>query len=155
MDKFFVIAIGGTGMRCLESFVHLCAIGMFDSQEIDILMLDTDYSNGNKDRVAHLIEHYNNVKKDGEAEGKANKNTFFSAKINLYNYGTHYDVSGRDSYSVLSGIQSDFNEDNKDVSSLFLSPEVQQFQLKEGYRAQTHLGSMLMYHGIVESAKQQ
>ena len=34
-DKLFVIAIGGTGMRCLESFVHLCAIGMFDNEEIE------------------------------------------------------------------------------------------------------------------------
>ena len=42
MDKLFVVAIGGTGMRCLESFVHLCAIGMFDNEEIEILTLDTD-----------------------------------------------------------------------------------------------------------------
>ena len=33
MAKLFVIAIGGTGMRCLESFVHLCAIGMFDNHD--------------------------------------------------------------------------------------------------------------------------
>ena len=32
-DKLFVIAIGGTGMRCLESFVHLSAIGMFDRMQ--------------------------------------------------------------------------------------------------------------------------
>ena len=53
-DKLFVIAIGGTGMRCLESFTHLCAIGMFDSQEIEILTLDTDQSNGNKAKVEQL-----------------------------------------------------------------------------------------------------
>ena len=41
-DKLFLIAIGGTGMRCLEAFVHLCAAGMFDDQEIEILTLDTD-----------------------------------------------------------------------------------------------------------------
>ena len=41
-DKLFIIAVGGTGMRCLESFTHLCAIGMFDNQEIEILTLDTD-----------------------------------------------------------------------------------------------------------------
>ena len=40
MDKLFVIAIGGTGMRCLESFVHLCAAGMFDSRTIEVMMLD-------------------------------------------------------------------------------------------------------------------
>ena len=55
MDKLFVIAIGGTGMRCLESFVHLCAIGMFDNEEIEILTLDTDQENGNKGRVERLI----------------------------------------------------------------------------------------------------
>ena len=35
MNKIFIIAIGGTGMRCLESFVHLCAMGMFDNKTID------------------------------------------------------------------------------------------------------------------------
>ena len=64
MDKLFVIAIGGTGMRCLESFVHLCAIGMFDNEEIEILTLDTDYANGNKGRVERLIKQYNKVKTD-------------------------------------------------------------------------------------------
>ena len=58
-SKLFVIAIGGTGMRCLESFVHLCAVGMFDGKEINVLTLDTDYSNGNKSRVEGLIDLYN------------------------------------------------------------------------------------------------
>jgi len=151
-DKFFVIAIGGTGMRCLESFVHMCAIGMYDLQEIEILMLDTDYSNGNKSRVEELIAKYNSVKRD-DSEGESNAKTFFSAKLNLYNFGTQYDLPGRDSYSTISGLASDLNNDNKDIASLFLDPGVQQFQLKEGYRAQTHLGSMLMYHGIVEAAR--
>ena len=31
-DKYFVISIGGTGMRCVEAFTHLCAIGMFGNQ---------------------------------------------------------------------------------------------------------------------------
>lgn len=54
-DKLFVIAIGGTGMRCLESFVHLCAMGMFDGKEINVLTLDTDQANGNKGRVEQLL----------------------------------------------------------------------------------------------------
>ena len=64
MNKMFIIAIGGTGMRCLESFVHLCAMGMFDNKTIDILTLDTDQSNGNKDRVEALIDLYNKIKSD-------------------------------------------------------------------------------------------
>jgi len=31
MSQFFVLGIGGTGMRCIESLLHLCAMGMFDA----------------------------------------------------------------------------------------------------------------------------
>ena len=55
-DKLFVIGIGGTGMRCLESFVHMCAMGMFDNQEIEVLTLDTDELNGNKAKTEKLID---------------------------------------------------------------------------------------------------
>ena len=86
-DKKFIVAIGGTGMRCLESFVHLCAIGMFDNEEIEILTLDTDQTNGNKGRVEQLIDTYNHVKSNESSNidgGTPNTDTFFSAKLNLY-----------------------------------------------------------------------
>ncbi|MDE7407928.1 MAG: hypothetical protein K2M76_05855, partial [Muribaculaceae bacterium] len=159
-DKLFVIAIGGTGMRCLESFIHLCAVGMFDNQEIDILTLDTDQNNGNKSRVEALIELYNKVKANDDTRsddnGNVNTNTFFSAKLNLYKFFTDYSTLNRKSYAVLSQVSSLTQEeadDNQDMADLLLDREtVQQFELDHGYRAQTHLGSMLMYHGIVEAA---
>lgn len=159
MSKLFVIAIGGTGMRCLESFVHLCAIGMFDNKEIDILTLDTDQNNGNKGRVEQLIDLYNNVKKDGAVEGVANSGTFFSAKINLYKFFTDYSSQERKNYGLLSvpaaGLPNadQIKEDNRDLSNLLLDPDVQEFNLEHGYRAQTHLGSLLMYNGIVEAMR--
>ena len=159
MDKLFVIAIGGTGMRCLESFVHLCAIGMFDNEEIEILTLDTDQTNGNKGRVEQLIEHYNRIKSNDSATidgGQPNVNTFFSAKLNLYRFYTNYTDQSRKTYKLLSAMQNATEEqkkDNQDLADLFLDADsVQQFDLDHGYRAQTHLGSMLMYHGIVEAA---
>jgi len=39
------------------------------------------------------------------------------------------------------------------LAELFLSEEVQNFDLSHGYRAQTHLGSYLMYHAITDLAK--
>ena len=83
-DKLFVIGIGGTGMRCLEAFTHLCAIGMFDNQEIEVLTLDTDQLNGNKTKTENLIELYSRIKTSdsGPKGGTPNANTFFSAKLN-------------------------------------------------------------------------
>lgn len=159
-DQLFVIAIGGTGMRCLESFVHLCAIGMFDNQEINVLTLDTDQTNGNKERVELLINYYNRIKSDKVQNidgGTPNTNTFFSAKINLYKFWTDYSTTARQNYVALSRLGEGSEEvmrQNADLSNLFLDKAtVQQFNLAHGYRAQTHLGSHLMYHGIIESAR--
>lgn len=159
MDKLFVIAVGGTGMRCLESFVHLCAIGMFDNEEIEILTLDTDQTNGNKGRVEQLIELYNRIKSNDSAKldgGQPNIDTFFSAKLNLHRFYTDYSDQSRKTYKLLSAMQNVTDEqkrDNQDLSDLFLdATSVQSFDLDHGYRAQTHLGSMLMYHGILEAA---
>jgi hypothetical protein len=158
MDKLFVIAIGGTGMRCLESFTHLCAIGMFDNQEIDVLTLDTDATNGNKKRAEDLISLYNQVKSSGNTTGGTpNANTFFSAKLNLHKYYTNYSGTGRENYKNITKISSgspEVQKANKLISDLFLdNTSVQEFNLAHGYRAQTHLGSLLMYHGIVEAAR--
>lgn len=158
-DHLFLIAIGGTGMRCLESFVHLCAAGLFDNSTIDILTLDTDQTNGNKGSVEDLIELYNKVKANDTSDygGNPRNNTFFSAKLNLYRFYTDYSVPSRQTLSSLAMTQNLTDEqlsDNKDLSDLLFDHEtVQQFKLDHGYRAQTHLGSMLMYHGIIEAAR--
>jgi len=158
MDKLFVIAIGGTGMRCLESFTHLCAIGMFDSQEIEVLTLDTDQTNGNKGRVEDLIRLYNRIKTSGSTDGGTpNANTFFSSKLNLYRFYTNYSGQGRENYKNISKLNTGTpaqQKANKLISDLFLDNQtVQEFNLAHGYRAQTHLGSMLMYHGMIEAAR--
>lgn len=157
-DKLFLIAIGGTGMRCLESFVHLCAAGLFDNHTIEVLTLDTDQNNGNKDRVEKLIDLYNKVKTNDATTqgGEQRSNTFFSAKLNLYKFFTDYSIPTRMTLKALSATKNltdEQREDNQDLSDLFFERDsVQQFKLDHGYRAQTHLGSMLMYHGIVEAA---
>lgn len=158
MDKLFLIAIGGTGMRCLESFVHLCAAGLFDNHTIEILTLDTDQNNGNKDRVESLIDLYNKVKTNDAATkgGEQRSNTFFSAKLNLYRFFTDYSTPNRQTLNALAStknLSDQQRQDDDDLSDLLFEKDtVQQFKLDHGYRAQTHLGSMLMYHGIIEAA---
>lgn len=155
----FIIAIGGTGMRCLESFVHLCAMGMMDDCEIDVLTLDTDAENGNRVRVEQLIDQYNKVKgdiasNDAESNSGINNNTFFSAKINKFSYYTIYNQERGTKFKQLARLAtSGKTEENKKLADLFLDKDsVQEFDLQRGYRAQTHLGSYLMYHSLIDSA---
>lgn len=154
--KNFVIAIGGTGMRCLESFVHLCAAGMFDNKEIEILTIDTDQENGNKNRVENLVQNYIRIKSEHQKEdgGRPNVNTFFSAKLNLYRFWTAYQEQSYKTLSKLTSGNPEVREENTLLSNLLLEEDtVQSFDLGHGYRAQTHLGSHLMHHSILEAAR--
>ena len=141
MAKIFLIGIGGTGMRCLESFVHTCAIGMYDETEVEMLALDTDKDNGNFVRLRKLVEHYNKIN-----GGIAKKNTFFSAKIKYYEFSPGY--TDNDSFAVLSNYTNLDTHRNTDPSAdfvdMFLSQDVRNMNLKDGYRAQTQMGSLLM-----------
>jgi hypothetical protein len=134
----------------------MCAMGLYDGMEFNVLTLDTDFTNGNKNRTEQLIKDYNNIKKTSQSiNGAANNDTFFSAKINLFEFVTDYNNNGRKRFSELTNLKSENDDfsDSKMLAELFLSEEVQNFDLSHGYRAQTHLGSYLMYHAITDLAK--
>ena len=155
-SKYFVIGIGGTGMRCLEAFTHMCAMGFYDNKEINILSLDTDFTNGNKQRTENLIETYNNIKSTASSpNGDVNNNSFFSAKLNLFQFVTDYNSANKKRFTDITNIKSETDDmsDNKLLADLFLGGDVQEFDLSHGYRAQTHMGSYLMYHAFLETAK--
>ena len=156
MNTYNVIAIGGTGMRCAESLVQLCAMGMFDNTEINLLALDTDFENGNFKRLKTLVDNYNRITAD--RDGVAS-DTLFSAKINYFTFSPTY-TSGTcfDIISRYSEAQTNTHDDDgvkwqdSDLVDLFLTPEMRKMDLQHGYRAQTQMGSMLMYHAIKEEA---
>lgn len=154
--EYNIIAIGGTGMRCAECIVHLCAMGMFDNTVVNLLALDTDYKNGNFKRLKNLVDNYNRITED--RDGYAS-DTLFSAKINYFTFSPDYS-SGMcyDIVSHYSDAQANTHDDNgvkwqeSDLVDLFLTPEMRKMDLQHGYRAQTQMGSMLMYHAIKEEA---
>jgi|AntRauTorckE5430_2_1112549.scaffolds.fasta_scaffold01171_3 hypothetical protein len=150
----YLIAVGGTGMRCLESFVHLCAIGMLDNEEINILIIDTDHDNGNKSRTVDLIENYKKIKSNNNTNGVSLQDSFFSAVINDYKFIPTYKTS-MDTFELIKGPSVNVADTdlNQDLANLFFEDETQKFNLEHGYRAQTHLGSYLMYHEIIDEVK--
>jgi hypothetical protein len=152
-NQIFIIGIGGTGMRCIESFVHLCAIGMFDNTDIHMLALDTDKDNGNFNRLKNLKEAYIKTKGVGK-KSVSLKNTFFSANLHYYQFSPDYSkVSTFD--ALYSYGDTKFNKPELTaIADLLLTDGAKSFDLKHGYRAQTHLGSMLMYHSIIDDVKQ-
>jgi hypothetical protein len=148
MAQVFVIGIGGTGMRCIEAFTHLCAIGMFDNTDVHLLALDTDKDNGNFTRLKNLKEAY--VKTKGVNKRQyALEDTFFSANLHYYQFSPEY--SRKPTFEGLYNYDQIKRSDPQkaSIADLLFTDNAKEFDLKHGYRAQTHLGSMLMFHSIL------
>ena len=61
--SYYVIGIGGTGAKCVESFIHLCAAGLMpDNQSLFALFVDPDGSNGSLKRAETLLQNYYDCK---------------------------------------------------------------------------------------------
>lgn len=150
--QFFVLGIGGTGMRCIESLIHLCAMGMFDDTEIHLLALDTDKNNGNFSRLKEVKEAYLNAKGMDKASRVPLTHTFFSANIKYYEFSPNYEQKSTFKAVFNYGDTQYNHREETDLADLVLSSNVEDFNLRHGYRAQTHLGSMMMYHSIIEAA---
>lgn len=146
--KIFLIGIGGTGMRCLEAFIHTCAIGMYDNAEIHMLALDTDEHNGNFKRLRDLQSDYKLLN-----GGEPRCDTFFSAKLKFYEFCPAY---GGETFAKQAGYGNNTIDGGKPLSDqlvdLFMDKAVLQMNLEHGYRAQTQMGSVLMYYAIQKAA---
>lgn len=152
MAQVFIIGIGGTGMRCIEAFTHLCAMGMFDKTDVHLLALDTDKDNGNFTRLKNLKEAY--IKTKGVNKKQfALENTFFSANLHYYQFSPDYSRLSTFSSIYNYGDTKFSNPEKAAIADLLFTDNAKDFDLKHGYRAQTHLGSMLMYHSIIDDVK--
>ena len=61
-DKYFVISIGGTGMRCVEAFTHLCAMGMFGNKEIIRLASPSRFLSGPRILILVMLQSSEMIK---------------------------------------------------------------------------------------------
>lgn len=140
-------------MRCIESLIHLCAMGMFDETDIHLLALDTDKNNGNFARLRDLKEAYVHTKAEKASDQVALKDTFFSANIKYYEFSPNYEEDSSFEKVFNYGDTQYNHREETDLADLVLDKNVREFNLRHGYRAQTHLGSMMMYHSIVQGAR--
>jgi len=52
----YLIGIGGTGAKCVESVLHLSACGLLPRRKLYVLFVDPDQSNGNLGRAQYVLD---------------------------------------------------------------------------------------------------
>lgn len=155
---YYVFAIGGTGARCLESLLYLCATGLGPA-ELHPILVDPDCGNGNLNRTKELIIRYKAIRdkinnpvsgslfytkllfNENEQETDSDVRTqipnFFDPNSDL-DRGTNTLAHFIDYNNSLKG------NDGQYLADLLFSSSELDMDMAQGYRGDPSIGSMLM-----------
>ena len=141
MARNFVIAFGGTGVRCAEALAYLCASRSI-REPVHVLLVDPDASNGNVDEAHAQLQRYYTLQTQVRPDpaGRA----FFSTPLNpgegpesfLWQYpNQHQQFSTLIDYSIQDPshqqlLQLLYDQDDLDLS------------FEKGYIGRAHVGSL-------------
>jgi len=141
----FIIGIGGTGSRCIEAIVHLASLGLYEElDELNILIVDPDETNGNLDRTQRTIEAYQKCYKLGLSDPKY---PWMKTAINFMGVWSPFEKIGVNK-DLSSFFQSDLLRSKEDpLANLFdvlYTKDEQEADLDVGFRGRPAIGAAVM-----------
>lgn len=143
--SYYVIGIGGTGARCVEAFVHLCAAGLMPAGELNVYFVDADKTNGNLINARELITKYNNVKDGLRRSGSTLGNSpLFQSEINnneIWSPFRKYEssVTLEDVFSY-----SSMEEDTQHLFELLYTNKKRKMKFENGFLGWPSVGSSVI-----------
>lgn len=145
MADLTIFAIGGTGMRCMESLVHICATGM-GPKDIDVFLVDPDQKNGNLSKTADLIRAYNSVRIHLSQKEVGKQGYPFHTNIELKQHWNPLTTNDNRNVRTLEDFLSynALEENEQNLVSLLFSKEERKLDLGHGFRAIPSIGNVVM-----------
>jgi hypothetical protein len=146
-SKLFVIGIGGSGAKCIESIVHLAAAGLYSEETIEILFIDPDEANGSVERARNTVRLYQDCQQLISSGNRQSKIKWMSTPIKSHNLWSPFNdrPHNRD---LASFFQYNSMENNdRSLASLFdvlYAPAERQQPLDEGFRGRPAIGAAVM-----------
>jgi hypothetical protein len=145
MTENFVLGIGGTGGRCVESFLHLAAAGLVDGR-VWVGLVDQDESNGNIGRTRQLVEKYASLRAAIRAASSSSLDQacpFMKAEVLSPKAGTFWcplPGTNRNLYQIYN-YELLHSEMQLLMDGLYSKTEEQQLRLDEGFRGRPSVGA--------------
>lgn len=149
MSKNFLVGIGGTGARVLESVIYMCSMG-YGPEELTIFMVDPDAGNGNLEKTRSLITSYQlcydtfHKPQPGEKDAK---HPLFKTKITVPDPFV-WEIFEEKNTTLSSYINYtnmyDTKREQADFASLLFSDEELNTKLNEGFRGHPSIGAVVM-----------
>jgi hypothetical protein len=138
----YLIAIGGSGARCVESVIHLASTGLMGNDKIKVLFVDPDQANGNYIRTCNQLSAYNKCR---NLVWKAGEPCQWM-RTEIVNLGISTVGAGGNSLSGFFNYNAmhDSNAGLTDLFDVLYTKEEQSLDLSEGFRGRPAIGSAFM-----------
>ncbi len=137
----YVVGIGGTGARCVEALIHLCAMGL-GPDKLGIIFIDPDNGNGNVTNAQAVFNNYNRLQ---SFIGKAN---IFETELSCPEVDGKkellwtLEVEGKNLKEIFSYNLS--SPEMQKLCSLFYSEEELNEKLDHGFLGRPSMGSSVI-----------
>jgi hypothetical protein len=144
MSKNSIIAIGGTGAKCLEAITFLSAAGLdyFNSQvlnnKIFTILVDPDQANGNVVRTKRALTNYNQLRSIVNNNGKEN---LLKIQIEYFNNQPTWSPVANGLQDLNGVFVSNALGDYKNIYDVLFTGNEQVQDLTEGFRGHPSLGA--------------
>jgi hypothetical protein len=138
-----LLSIGGSGHRSLKPLVFLAAAGALGDQDLSLLCVDNDATNGNLTESLELLHLYNHVRGGAKWLGDA---PFFRPKLQLMDdrpwspFSTHEAEPTLDSYLGHESMRNNA-EDLTALYEFLYDPEKRTLPVTEGFRGRPSIGA--------------
>ena len=145
MAECYLIGIGGTGAKCVEAFVHLCAAGL-GPERLWVALVDQDQANGNVSRATQLIESYTKLRGRLKTQGGhyvPSSVPFLRTEISTAPAGIVWRPLPEQGETMKRLFHRDIlNRDVQDLMDcLYRRDEEQSLELDEGFRGRPSIGA--------------
>ncbi len=140
----FVLGVGGTGAKFVQTLIHLSAAGLIPG-DLDCLLVDPDENNGNVDECQRLAKSYADCKKlnTGNTDLFNRRLTvtgpwspIADPEVDTLNEIFHYNQM-----KVSSPTDADLME-------LLFTPLERQMQIKQGFRGRPAIGAAVLGNSV-------
>lgn len=155
---YYVFAVGGTGARCLESLLFLCAAGLGPA-ELHPILVDPDSGNGNLNRTKELIIRYKAIR--DRIENPLEGSLFYTKMLfneneqetdsevrthipNFFNPNSSLDRGENTLSHFIDYNNSLKGNEGQYLADLLFSSDELEMDMAQGYRGVPSIGSMLM-----------
>ena len=151
MSSIYVIAIGGTGAKCVEALVHLASAGILPNKILRVLFVDPDEANGNLVRARQAIEIYNQCYRlISQGREDTEQCPWMKTQIELFKPDTWSPLNTEN--MTLSSIfnyhdyqtKDDLGHPLRNIFDVLYNANERDLKLNQGFRGRPAIGSAVM-----------